>query len=619
MRSARVIAALALCASCELFEAPQRYPYGAIVFVVTSSDAATMRRLMCVQTELRLGSSTASQRQRRCFRGRGHGTFPTVFWSVRGSEGAPSAGSVEVRAELTDGAHFTQRGEFSIGAYGATAAVFSLHAGCVGVTCAEGFTCGGDGMCSQPIRRENLRAWDPSQLVEERDLELVYPDDASTPVDAAVDADREDAPEVAAADALDAPKDGCVSCDDDGRCTDLATDVAHCGACGHRCTTREGCRAGSCVAVRVAGVAAAINRTCAWMSDGTARCWGENSSDGVLGASTGASAISRPLRVEGASGVEGVALGDTFVCALSGGRARCRGAAPEGVAAMEGATSLAAGYGALCASGATGVQCVGRNDFGQLGDGTTTARTTPVTVTGLAPTRATALSAGFYSACALVDGRVACWGMNEWDQLGGAPGAQRCGIGAMCCGATGVRCRPGAVMVDGLDAVDSVATQGYRAYRTLVAGVPVYSEAGATCVVERSRAVRCWGEGRLVGIAGRAGANVMAPGEAIPSLRATAVVMGLGFVCALEEGGTVACWGANSACQLGALSDGGAYAQTPQRVPGLTGVRSLAAGSGHVCALRDDGEVLCWGQNSSGQLGQGMSASAVCAPALVQW
>jgi alpha-tubulin suppressor-like RCC1 family protein len=242
-----------------------------------------------------------------------------------------------------------------------------------------------------------------------------------------------------------------------------------------------------------------------------------------------------------------------------------------------------------------------------------------VTVTGLASSGVTALSAGYFSACALVDGRVACWGMNEWDQLGGAAGSLRCGAGEPCCGAAGVRCRASAVTVDGLDAVDGVATQGYRAYRTLVAGRPVYSEAGATCVVERAHTVRCWGEGRLVGVAGRAGANVIAPGEVIPSLRATAVAMGFGFVCALEEGGTVACWGANGACQLGSASDGGAEVQTPQRVPGLTGVRAIAAGSEHVCALRDDGEALCWGQNGSGELGQGMSAPRVCEPALVQW
>lgn len=620
MRAARVIAALAACASCELFEAPQRYPYGAIVFVVTSSDAETLRRLACVQVDLRLGGEGApSRRQRRCFRGRGHGTFPAVYWSVRASERDADRGAADVRAELIGGASFTQRGEFQIGAYGATAAVFSLHAGCVGVTCPEGLTCGGDGRCTQPVRRDDLRAWDPSSLPPEQDLELLFPDDAGASVDAAADVDRADAAPDATPDARDATIDACASCDDDGLCTDLTSDPSHCGACGRRCGLREACRAGACASVAVTGLAAAVDRTCALMSDGTVRCWGSNTADRALGVSTGASTIPSPVRVAGASGVSQLAMGDAFVCMLIGGRVRCNGAAPEGVAAIEGASALAAGHGSVCAAGASEVRCVGRNDFGQLGDGTTTDRAALVAVAGLAPGRATALSAGYFSACALVAGRVACWGMNEWDQLGGAAGPVRCGAGQPCCGASGVRCRPSAVSVDGLDVVDSVGTQGLRGYRGLVAGMPVYTQAGVTCVVERARSVRCWGDGRLVGIAGRGGVNVAAPGAAIPSLRATDVVMGLGFACALEEGGTVACWGANNHCQLAQRSDGGTEVPTPQRVAGLTGVRALAAGGEHVCALRDDGAVLCWGQNASGQLGQGMTSDGVCAPSAVRW
>src|SRR5881397_3725182 len=63
------------------------------------------------------------------------------------------------------------------------------------------------------------------------------------------------------------------------------------------------------------------------------------------------------------------------------------------------------------------VQCWGRNDDGQLGDGTRTSSSTPVPVGGL--TGAAAVTGGFYHTCALLgDGTVQCWGQNYEGQLG---------------------------------------------------------------------------------------------------------------------------------------------------------------------------------------------------------
>ncbi len=52
------------------------------------------------------------------------------------------------------------------------------------------------------------------------------------------------------------------------------------------------------------------------------------------------------------------------------------------------------------------------------------------------------------------------------------------------------------------------------------------------------------------------------------------------------------------------------YSATPVVVPGLTGVKAIAAGWFHACALLDDGNVACWGDNSSGQLGDGTQSSS---------
>ncbi len=613
MRRARAWGLLASLAatSCELF-AGTRFPFGALVVRVQASDEATLRRIRCVTvTAPRSADPTSRTSLTRCFRGASRSYFPAQYILLRQTSQAADLARVEVDAVLVGGAGFSQQARVPFPTRGLRLAVFDLNARCVGVVCPPGFTCGGDGACAQPVVRDPLPAYDPSDLPPEYDLEALYPDDdASVMTDAALDA-RADAPDADVRDAPDAPTDGCVSCDEDGVCTDLATDPAHCGACGRRCGMREGCAAGACVAAPVAGIAAGFQRTCAWMRDGSVRCWGGNTAEAVLGARTGAGAVARPLRSSGLRDVTQLALSDTFTCALSRGRVRCLGVPPAGAEAIEGATTLAAGPGYLCAGGMTGVRCVGSNDWGQLGDGTTTPRATPVAVLGLPGGEPTFVSARYHSACAGVAGRVACWGMNAWGQLGGEPGALRCG--------TGLACRPSAVAVDGLDGVERAATQGLSLRRGAVGGVPVFTEVGATCAVERSRAVRCWGQGALVGLGADAGALRAAPGAAIPSLRATDVVMGLDFACALEEGGTVACWGLNDACQTGSTADAGARVDAPRRVVGLTGVRALAAGTAHACALRDDGEVLCWGSNESGQLGQGATASPACAPAPVRW
>ena len=82
-------------------------------------------------------------------------------------------------------------------------------------------------------------------------------------------------------------------------------------------------------------------------------------------------------------------------------------------------TAIATGGSHTCAlTSAGGVLCWGANNFGQLGDGTTTSRTTPVAVRGL-PGNVKAIAAGSNYTCALTGtGGVACWGANFFGQLG---------------------------------------------------------------------------------------------------------------------------------------------------------------------------------------------------------
>lgn len=82
-------------------------------------------------------------------------------------------------------------------------------------------------------------------------------------------------------------------------------------------------------------------------------------------------------------------------------------------------------------------------------------------------------------------------------------------------------------------------------------------------------------------------------------------VIGTGreFSCAIVSGGAVKCWGDNTSGQIG---DGTTTQRNlPTAVSGLSGIKAIAVGDAFACALSNGGGVQCWGENGSGQLGVG--------------
>jgi len=183
------------------------------------------------------------------------------------------------------------------------------------------------------------------------------------------------------------------------------------------------------------------------------------------------------------------------------------------------------------------------------------------------------VSVGTFHACALRgNGSVACWGRSVFGDLG----------------VPGVTASAAPVEVAGLGEVTQLGS-GF-----------------GTCAVETSGIVQCWG---IACPGGVFDAFCAAPTEVPGITDAIQVVTSGSSTCVLQRSGQVACWGRND---LGQLGDGTTVDRTaPGPVTGLTDAVLLARGgrNAHNCALRRNGEVVCWGYDVAGQVGDGSTTN----------
>ncbi len=264
------------------------------------------------------------------------------------------------------------------------------------------------------------------------------------------------------------------------------------------------------------------------------------------------------------------------VDACAGPRCASQDAAAEGGAgacADRSVIDLRCGYGSFaCAIRCDGtVWCWGANSNGELGDGTTVSRSTPVRTLAL-DGPATALAAGYHHACAIVTGgRVWCWGNNTEGQLG-----------------DGTR----------VDRSTAAPVAGLPAAATVIAAGGLH-----TCAGLADGSLWCWGHNRYGALGDGTTTSHIRPAVVATTEPVTQLTAGQYHSCARFESSVVQCWGFNG---FGALGVGGTQSNpTPVDVALTDIATAIDSVANHGCAVAANGVVFCWGYNEFGQLGDG--------------
>jgi len=347
---------------------------------------------------------------------------------------------------------------------------------------------------------------------------------------------------------------------------------------------------------RLPFLATGARHTCALAAEGAVRCWGSNDS-GQLGRSA-----------------PGVALPDGRVDLGTNRRA----------------IGVFAGLEHTCAILEDGaVKCWGLNSWGQLGVGDTANRGDGVAAMGDGlpivnlgdGRRAVAIAAASPATCALLDGGgVKCWGDNyqgalgygDLETRGTAPGTMGAALRDVDLGS-----RDGAPL-----RAEQIVALDYHSFCAIIADTDP-DESG----------LKCWGSNDYceLGIGTTQGGLANDPsttGNGLPWIdlgktatgaarKAVTAAGGFQFVCVLGDDGAIACWGDNWSGQLGIGKSSAPRSCQPAETGGANiawlpgpavalGARGESTGGGaHACALLASGQVTCWGENDSGQLGTG--------------
>ncbi|WP_437967159.1 hypothetical protein WMF04_47710 [Sorangium sp. So ce260] len=387
--------------------------------------------------------------------------------------------------------------------------------------------------------------------------------------------------------------DGFLDCDAAAPgCETPASGLEHCGACGNRCATAcvEGDEGAFCN--DPVEISAGFAHTCVLRRDGSVWCWGRNAF-----AESGRPDSEPVVPVPAQVALPGKALH----VAAGGGFSRADDALPaHSCALMEDTT----------------VTCWGRGTQGQLGNGSFHASREPTRVPSLI--NVVQISLGAAHSCAVKTGDdLYCWGADEDGQLGNGeppytatPTFIRSDVRQVAGGqdhTCAIKASDGGLLCWGRNfdgqlgtGVRGDSTSPIEVQAPLAAGVDEVAAGDRHTCARKGVEVYCFGNDYN----GAVGADRYGP---VPEPTLVVVPQAAQIDVGRERSGAVfggarglKMWG------VGALGHGEPGLSTQPVDVSLDGVAQLAVGYNHTCALRTTGEVLCWGENSLGQLGVGL-------------
>lgn len=412
-------------------------------------------------------------------------------------------------------------------------------------------------------------------------------------------------------------------------------------------------RVGSAANANWQTVAVGSDHSCAIKSGGTLWCWGDNSQS-QLGDNTLADPTTTPRRIGSDTDWSQVSLGNQAGCAVKQDQSLwCWGDnasgqlglgdttdrdTPTEVQPGSAWTNVAVGVSHSCGiqDNDASLWCWGDNTYGQLGQGATSAfSSTPLQV--LASTQWSAVVVGDSHSCAIkADGSLWCWGNNVAGQLGvgttshlATPTEVSHGNGWRALSAGDYHsCAVDADYIGycwGLNDTGQLAsgnllgTDTPRRFDDSDDWAAIDSGELHSCGLKQVAGTTplftlwCGGGnnyGQLgIGSIANQAAPVQVKGPSGLLEYWASVATGHQYTCAVTAAGALYCWGRNDYGQLGRGSSSanvaGNWSLQTKVSQGLDDWVKVAAGATHTCGIKNNTELWCWGDNSTGQLGNG--------------
>lgn len=379
-------------------------------------------------------------------------------------------------------------------------------------------------------------------------------------------------------------------------------------------------------------VAAGNDHTCGLYFDNTVYCWGDNTYAQLgIGEPVNNPFKTKPNPVDTTSGTSSL-YGKTV-------------------------TYIDVGDHHACAIDSTGgLHCWGNDVFGQLGDATHGSKRYPVIINGgsLAGKTVVAVSGGYHNTCAIDStGSLSCWGQNVEGQMGKGT-TDGAGVyyeepqlvnGGSLAGKTVTKVAVGDGYVCAIDSTGGLHCWGYNGNgqvginnTTTPQPTPLLINGGTlagktviavetsdydTCALDSTAVLHCWG----LDSAGAVGDNptlsskyapvlvdtTVTNGSSLNGKTVTAFDLGGSHVCAIDSLNATHCWGKNTKGNLGIGSLTPDRSGIPVIVNTASGTSSLydkkaaviSVGDNHACVIDFDSAIHCWGENVSGEIGNG--------------